>query len=129
MRYMAAVSVAVLAGILFIACAGSQYGGLRPAKRGESALSNDPVGADYRYYQTPNVNRPNAIIAIHKNYTLQTDAWSEISAAGGFSNRHVYSGSMGMAPKILEIRGRTRRARPLAGSGLQSLIGKRAARG
>ena len=55
-----------------------------------------------KYFQTPDTAQPNAIIAIHKNYTLDAgDDWT----AGDTNSWGVDTGGMGSVPVLLEILG------------------------
>ena len=70
------------------------------------AMRQRPIGTDYNYFKTPPVAVPNAIIAIHKNYTLKSSSWSPIDYdAADAQGWQVRRGSMGSGPLLLEIQG------------------------
>lgn len=103
--WVALTALALLVGMLLAGCGGGRYGGLRPFEGRKLDRRDGSMGANYLYYRAPNVERPNAVVAIDKRYTLQTSAWSAIPAAADGRDWRVYVASLGSPPKILEIRG------------------------
>ena len=104
---LAAVAGCLLAFGMLIGCAGGKdYGGLVGVEGIYDEMRKGPIGSDYQYFKTPAVARPNAIIAVHKKYTLKTGTWSAIDFGTGESQGwRVYRGSMGSSPMLLEIQG------------------------
>jgi hypothetical protein len=107
-RYTALVVALIFYVGMLSACAGGgNYGHLIGTKDIDNPLREGAVAADYQYYQTPNKARSNAIIAIHKEYTLDAgDIWTSSNVSGKPPQSwKVYTGSMGSAPLLLEIQG------------------------
>jgi hypothetical protein len=91
---------------LLAACAGGSYGRLVGSTGIDQRMQRGPIGPDYRYYMTPSTAAPTAVIAIHKEYTLKTTAWTAIGTGSEQPKRwRVHVGAMKMAPKLLEIQG------------------------
>ena len=97
----------LMVALMLAACAaGGSYGRLIGTRGAYDDMRSWPIGSDYAYYKTPSTALPNAIIAIHKNYSLKTSAWTAIAAGGRQPpSWRVYSGPMGLSPKLLEIQG------------------------
>jgi hypothetical protein len=42
-----------------------------------------PLSSDYNYYYSGALNKPRAILGLEKKYTLETQRWKPVDAAGG----------------------------------------------
>ena len=102
----AAVALIFAVGMLSACAGGENYGRLMGVKGLYDEMRQGPIGEDYQYFKTPATARPNAVIAIHKNYTLKSSSWSAITLGSGASRGWgVFRGAMGASPKLLEIQG------------------------
>lgn len=104
---IAMVVALILAVEMLSACAGRENNGRLMGVKGiYEEMRQGPIGEDYQYFMTPPVARPDAVIAIHKNYTLKTGLWRRITFETGESKGwSVCRRSMGPRPKLLEIQG------------------------
>ena len=85
---------------------GGNYGRLIGAADVYNPMRQGPIGADYQYYQTPDREQPDAIIAIHKDHTLDAgDDWTAVDVGAGSQSWGVATGGMGSDPMLLEIQG------------------------
>ena len=73
----AAVAVAVSLVLLAVGCAGT-FGRLKRNPVVQQAFDSYEVMADYTYYITGSNLPPDAIIGIHRDYTLQTELWKRV---------------------------------------------------
>jgi hypothetical protein len=65
----------------FNGCA-SNYGSLRKNGDVNRIFKDYQVLADYNYYYSGPKGRPDAIMGIHRTYTLQTTQWTQIDLTG-----------------------------------------------
>lgn len=101
-----AVALILAFGMLSACAGGENYGRLMGVKGIYEKMRQGPIGEDYQYFMTPSTARPDAVIAIHKTYTLKTGLWIRVTFAAGESKGWpVYRSSMGARPKLLEIQG------------------------
>ena len=103
-----AVALIFSIGLLSACAGGGDYGRLIGAKDAYNPMREGPLGGpDYLYYKTPDEAQPNAVIAIHKGYTLDAgDDWTPIDVSGEQPQAWgVYTGGMGSVPLLIEIQG------------------------
>ena len=67
----------IVALYTFTGCAGN-YGSLRKNGDVNRIFKGYQVLADYNYYYSGPQGRPDAIMGIHRTYTLQTTQWTQI---------------------------------------------------
>ena len=63
---------------IFMGCLAS-FGNIRPSKEVETFFETNQILPDHKYYYTGSDNAPDAILGIHRNYTLDNDTWIEIN--------------------------------------------------
>lgn len=56
----------------------SNYGNIRWSSEAAEAFRSYKILGDHKYYYSGGDARPNAIIAIHQNYTLVPELWKEV---------------------------------------------------
>ena len=97
-------ALVVVMGILAGCAGGGQYGRLIGAGDAYAPMRQGPMGADYRYFKAPDREQPNAVIAIHKGYTLDAgDDWTAVDPGTIAQGWGVVTGGMGSEPMLLEI--------------------------
>ena len=106
----ALLAVALMLSVAMLsACAGAgKDGRLIGATDAYNSMKQGPLGgSDYLYYKTPDEAQPNAVIAIHKGFTLDAgDDWTPVDVSGGQSQGWpVWTGGTGSVPMLLEIQG------------------------
>jgi len=101
------LALVVMMGTLAGCAGGGQYGRLIGAGDAYAPMRQGPIGADYRYYQTPERAKPNAVIAIHKTYSLsdKDGDWTPVDPGTMSQGWGIVTGGMGSEPMLLEIRG------------------------
>jgi len=80
---MATFGVALAVILVFTGCAatGGNYGRLERSRDLDRMFLSYEVSPDHRYYTSGGYDKPNAILAIHKDYELVTDLWLSIPNA------------------------------------------------
>jgi hypothetical protein len=63
---------------LFIACTIANQGGLHLSREVNNLFESYQVLDNYNYYYSGPDNRPNAILGIHKDYTLRSNLWKPV---------------------------------------------------
>lgn len=102
------MSLLALTFILTACAGGGNYGRLIGARESYNPMRKGPIGADYRYYKTPETNPPNAIIAVHEEYSLDDprDDWTPMDSDSGSSLQwKINTEDTGHDPLLLEIQG------------------------
>jgi len=64
-----------------LGCAGN-YGRLMRNQEINEVFNTYRVLPDYRYYFSGPVGRPDAVMGIHRDYTLETTQWTEVDLTG-----------------------------------------------
>jgi hypothetical protein len=62
----------------FISCVGANYGGLRLSRDVNSLFESYQVLDNYNYYYSGSDARPEAILGVHKDYTLRSNLWKPV---------------------------------------------------
>ncbi len=70
--------VAVVAGLLTYACAGTHNGAIRLSDRVNDLFESNRVLEDYTYYYSGRDARPDAILGVHEKYTLRSRLWKPV---------------------------------------------------
>jgi hypothetical protein len=73
-----ALVLSVLLAVVLGGCFAS-YGVVRPSAEVDKLFETHQVLADHRYYMDGSDLRPSAIIAIHKEYNLQSSLWRPVA--------------------------------------------------
>lgn len=63
---------------LVMSCVGASYGGLRLSNEVNKIFESYQVLENYNYYYSGSDNRPDAILGVHKNYTLRSELWKSV---------------------------------------------------
>ncbi len=90
-----ALALALMAGCA-VAASGSS-GRLRLSRSASEAFESATVLSDHAYYYTGSDSNPGAVIAIHKDYTLETGRWKSVDA----TEEHL----RGWVDRITDFRG------------------------
>ena len=108
-RVMAGIALAVAlmfsVSMLSACSGGGNYGRLIGARDSYQQMLEGPIGAGYRGYETPQTDQPNAVIAIHENFTLKDPKgdWTSVEIGQrSFRQLNVKTREMGDAPLLLE---------------------------
>jgi hypothetical protein len=64
--------------ILTMSCVGTNYSGLRMSGEVNNLFESYQVLDDYNYYFSGPDARPNAILGVHKDYTLRSNLWKPV---------------------------------------------------
>ena len=64
---------------VFFSCAGANYSGLMTSNEVNIIFESFQVLDDHNYYYSGSDNRPEAILGIHKDYTLSTRLWKPVN--------------------------------------------------
>ena len=81
-RWASGSTLLILAGaLIFFGCA-QNFGRYQLSDEVRQAFESDRALPDYKYYYTGSRDRPDAILGVHRDYTLDNDFWSEIDLTG-----------------------------------------------
>ncbi|WP_319521538.1 hypothetical protein [uncultured Desulfosarcina sp.] len=88
--------------ILIAACSGS-YGHLVRSNAVGNLFERHEVLPDHRYFLTGPQSRPNAILAVHRSYTLQPGLWRPVEMTPELLKGLVdaMTGQLGFTPTIM----------------------------
>jgi hypothetical protein len=64
--------------IVFMSCAGANYGGLRFSRDVSNLFESYQVLDSHSYYYSGSDARPNGILGLQKNYTLRSKLWKPV---------------------------------------------------
>lgn len=102
---MKKVKVFILCVILFLTLGCSwtfhkNYGGIVPDKSASDAFDNYRINTDYNYFISGSSVNPNAMIGLHKKYTLDSTLWKRFEPTPQTFREII----MNMNTKALEIK-------------------------
>ena len=87
----------ILTAFLLVSGCAQNLGRYQFSNEVDQAFKSYRILPDYKYYYTGLQHRPDAILGIHRDYTLDNDLWTEIDLAGAQLKNWVgqqgYSGS------------------------------------
>ncbi len=64
--------------MMVISCAGANYGGLRLSNEVNKMFESYQVPDNHNYYYSGSDARPDAILGVHKDYTLRSKLWKPV---------------------------------------------------
>ncbi|MCU0615405.1 MAG: hypothetical protein MUD09_10080 [Desulfobacterales bacterium] len=70
--------LSIVYSALLISCAGGNYSGLRLSNDVTRLFESYQVLDDHNYYYSGSDARPNAILGVHKDYTLRSNLWKPV---------------------------------------------------
>ncbi len=72
------VLMSIFVSAVFISCTAANYGGLRLSNEVNRLFESYQVLDDHNYYYSGSDNRPEAILGVHKDYTLSSTLWKPV---------------------------------------------------